>query len=204
MGAQNPTGSAKAYKEKVSEFKPFSWTGTIPLSCLAWGVNDEGCAVPGAARGWCNCYSYNSKPSDTTDLYLIVKDRKILHLLPPELPVANCVFRASDFPALGEAGSGKRKVVGWKQNFNVQSSVHFWSGECLSISFRACSPKCSVPLWSYLHCHTAWRVPVWQAQPSQAHFQYREASQGHRDGTNSGKSFQKHRKARAQKLELSP
>lgn len=74
----------------------------------------------------------------------------------------------------------------------------------LSISFKTCSPKCSVPLWSCLHCHTAWRVLVWQAQPSQTPFQYQEASQGHKDGTSSGKSFQKHRKARAWELELSP
>lgn len=84
-------------KERVSEFKQFSWTGTIPLSCQAQGVNDGGCAVPLAARGWtspprvqgrgllrlawvggCNCYSYNSKPSNNMELYLTVKDRKII------------------------------------------------------------------------------------------------------------------------------
>lgn len=184
------------------KFKQLSWTGTIPRSCQVQGVN-EGCAVPLTAWGWCSCYSYNSKPSDNTDLYLTVKDRKIFHFLPPELPVGNGVFRVSDFPALREAGSGERKVVGWTQKFKMLSSVHLWSGECLSISFKACSPKCSVPMCSCLHCHTAWRVPVWQAQSSQAPFQYQEASQGHRDSTSSGKSFQKHRKARAWELELS-
>lgn len=35
MGAQKPTGSAKAYKENVSELKQFFWIGTIPLYCQA-------------------------------------------------------------------------------------------------------------------------------------------------------------------------
>lgn len=115
---------------------------------------------------WCNCCSYNLKPSGNTDLYLTVQDRKIFYFLPPELPVGKGVFRASHSPALREAGSRERKVVvGWTQKFEVQSPVHLWSGDCLSISLRACSPKCSGPLWSCLPCHTAWRVPLWQGQP---------------------------------------
>lgn len=102
-------------------------TGTIPLSCQAWEVNSEGCAVPLPAQGWCNCYSYNLKLSDNTGLYLLVKDRKIFHFLRPELSVGNGAFRAPDFPALGEAGSGERKVVGWTQKFEVQCSVQLWS-----------------------------------------------------------------------------
>lgn len=53
---------------------------------------------------WCNCCSYNLKPSGNTDLFLTVQDRKIFYFLPPELPVGKGVFRASHSPALRKAG----------------------------------------------------------------------------------------------------